>query len=541
MISAVKSTLTSILNIRTATGINRLIYYSKRIPWIGKSLNDSLYADHSLKKNLAVIVTILKVVWSILNKFLYIGLLMYLPVVLLQKDLPAGEQFEIFLNIFVLLSLVVAAISNTAILEPKRDKYIAVKLMRLSPASYMHATMSLKYLTFCIYFLPAVLVFFFLLGAPVWQALLFTVLMTAWRLAGEAFALWVFEKRGILLWRNYALIWTVILAGYLAAYASLYLGKPLFHSSWLFNLPLSLILIILGGAAVYYMARYPDYRKAVDAVTKIDEPLLDMGRMMSKAREAEVNIKEADSGFEYSAIDKYQDKTGYAYLNAIFFARHRRFLIQPILRRLYIIAALCTAGFASMLIFPEISEVLAGKLVNSLPLLVFIMYFTSIGERVCKAMFYNCDLSLLRYSFYREKETILKNFRIRLLKISGLNLIPAAFIAASVSALILSSGVSWELLDALSFIGSVLLLSLFFSVHHLFMYYIFQPYAAEFNMKNPFFVIVNTVVYAICFISFQFDTAPAYFAVVVLGATAVYISVALILVYRLSPRTFRIK
>lgn len=535
------NTLNSILNIRVSSTTNRLIFYFMRIPWIGKMVNDKLYANISFKRNLAIIVAILSVIWGILNKFIYIGALIYFPVIYFKKDLPLTEQFDHFLIIFILLSLIIAPVSNSVILEPKRDKYICVKLLRIAPDSYMLATLSFKYLTFFIYFIPAVLVFFSLLGASMLQALLFTLLMTAWRIAGEALALWLFESKGILLWKQYVLIWSVIIGGFIAAYVSLYLDKPLLSSTFFFNLPVCLCILIVGAFAAYYIAKYPHYRHAVDIVTKIDEPLLDMGRMITAAREAEVNIKETNHTFDDSTSGKFQGKTGYSYLNTIFFVRHRRFLVLPVIRRLYIIAVACAAGFAGMLIFPDISYDLGTWLTQSLPMLVFVMYFTSIGSKVCKAMFYNCDISLLRYAFYRDKATILENFKIRLLKISGLNLIPASAIGVGVTALILFSGIPWGLWSAVSFIVSILFLSVFFSVHHLFMYYIFQPYAAEFNMKNPFFTIVNGIVYAICLISLQFQTAAPYFAIVVIAATSVYIAIALILVYKISPRTFRIK
>ncbi|WP_157261247.1 hypothetical protein [Paenibacillus wynnii] len=476
-----------------------------------------------------------------MNKFLYIGALIYLPVFYYKKDLQVTEQLELFLYIFVLLSFVIAPISNSVILEAKRDKYICVKLLRISPTRYTQATLGFKFVHFFVYFLPAVIVFFSIFGASTGQAILFTLLMTAWRLIGEALTLWIFDKTDIILWKKYTLVWSAILAGTLAAYIPLAVGNPFAISRVIFNLPISFAILTLGVIAVFYIAKYPDYRRAVDAVTKIDEPLLDMGKMISTAKQAEVSIKESDSSSTYSAIDRYSDKTGYAYLNAIFFDRHRRFLIQPVIRRLYVIAVLTAAGFASMLIFPEASFTLASQLVDGLPILVFIMYFTSIGERVCKAMFYNCDISLLRYGFYRDQETILQNFKIRFMKIAGLNLIPSAAICIAVSALILFSGVHWPMMDAFSFLLSIIFLSLFFSVHHLFMYYIFQPYSTEFNMKNPFFRIVNGIVYGICIICFQFQSTPAYFAVVVLIATMVYITAALILVYKLSPRTFRIK
>ena len=35
-------------------------------------------------------------------------------------------------------------------------------------------------------------------------------------------------------------------------------------------------------------------------------------------------------------------------------------------------------------------------------------------------MFYNCDMSLLHYGFYRQPKVILKNFRFRLLRVGAL-------------------------------------------------------------------------------------------------------------------------
>ncbi|MNC32092.1 hypothetical protein D3C75_804340 [compost metagenome] len=206
-----------------------------------------------------------------------------------------------------------------------------------------------------------------------------------------------------------------------------------------------------------------------------------------------------------------------------------------------IIGALSAAGLLMMLAAPDTFSKLARYLISSLPVLVIAMNFTSIGERVCKAMFFNCDLSMLRYGFYRERPAVLGNFRIRLLRISGLNLIPAAAICVAVNLLIFLSGESWGVAEALIVSCAVLGLSLFFSVHHLFMYYIFQPYSTELNVKNPFFSIVNSIVLAVGVVCMQFQSTPARFAIVVVLAAAAYMLIALFLVYRYSDRTFRVK
>lgn len=534
-------TLRTIQGIRGSSGANLLIYYFKKIPGIGKLLKGEIYSNIQLKQIFAWVVLVFKVLWGFLNKFAYLGIMIYLPVVLTSKDLPIAQQYALFLHIFVIISFVVAAVSNAFILEPKRDKYICVKLMRIPADQYMHATSLLKGLTFFIYFLPALMFFAVLFEAPLWQGVWLTLLLTAWRMFGEALNLWVFDKKGIVLVKRLAWVWSVIGLGYVFAYVPLYLGYAFVEEGVWFSVPLGLVIVALGGIAGLYLGKYPNYRNAVDAVTKIDEPLLDMGRMMKEARVAEVQTKEKDFSREEGSHKQFQGKTGYAYLNAIFFSRHRRLLIQPIQRRLVIIGALFAAALLMMILSPDQFTRVTTFLMGGLPFFILIMYYISIGERVCKAMFYNCDLSLLRYGFYRERATILEHFKIRLIKLCSLNLIPALAICTACSLLFLFSGTEWAWSDALIFWITILCLSLFFSVHHLFMYYIFQPYSTELNVKNPFFFIVNSIVMGLCITSFAFPGGSTYFALAVLVGAMVYMAVAVTLVYKFSSRTFRVK
>lgn len=535
------NTLKLIMQIRSASGANRLLYYIKRFPVIGKRIKDEVYSRTVLKQALAVVVTILKVLWGFLSRFAYLGLMIYGPLLLAGSGLPPSEQYQQYLHVLVTLSFGVAAVSSAVILEPKRDKYICVKLMRLPAASYMRSTMAHRGLTFLLYFLPATGVFAYLLGAPVWQGMLTALLLAAWRIGAEAVHLWIFDKYDIVLVKKTAWVWTVIIAGYVLAYGPLAAGWSYRMSDLLFSLPVIAAMMLVGLTGALYIARYPGYRKAVDAVTKIDDPLLDMGRMMKEARVKDVETKEQDFSKAQLSPDLFQGKSGYAYLNAIFFSRHRRFLIQPIQRRLIIIGALFAAGLAVMIISPDVFATLAQLLIGGLPFFIIIMSFCSIGEKVCRVMFYNCDLSLLRYSFYRERSAVLGNFRIRLLRLSALNLIPAAAICLAVNLLILLSDETWGAGQAVVFCAAVLGLSLFFSVHHLFMYYIFQPYTTELNVKNPFFSIVNSLVLAVGVICTNLQSVPAYFATAVLLTTIVYILLALGLVFRYSSKTFRVK
>ena len=142
---------------------------------------------------------------------------------------------------------------------------------------------------------------------------------------------------------------------------------------------------------------------------------------------------------------------------------------------LVIIGIIFLLGVASVFIFPNAMQKIIGDMYKAIPGLLLIMYFISNSRRITKAMFYNCDISLLRYGFYRDRKVILKNFQVRLLKVAFINLIPAAAICASIE-IIVAIGNAEKIASILPMIFMILILSLFFSVHDLFLYYIIIKY-----------------------------------------------------------------
>ena len=123
----------------------------------------------------------------------------------------------------------------------------------------------------------------------------------------------------------------------------------------------------------------------------------------------------------------------------------------------------------------------------------------------------------------------------------GNNVMIGAAICAAVVAFRMVCGI-WEFDGNMAlFCLAVLVLSVFFTVHHLFLYYVFQPYSEEMNVKNPFFWAFNMVIYAVCFFCYEIQTGGVFFTMGVLAVTTAYIIVALMLVYRFAPKTFRVK
>jgi hypothetical protein len=489
----------------------------------------------------AVVVSIVVIIRKFAGKFLYIGLMLALPLALIFKGIPRPDQPEAFVQMFFFLSFIAGTVQTSALLESNRHKYICIKLMRFNARDFLIPTLFSRHATAFIYFLPSVLFFYARLGGSILRGFMLLILLTAIRLVFEAVQLRLYDKKKILLNKKYLVQWLLILPSLAAAYVPF-----VFHAVWpvdalLFSLPVIILFLAAAVWCTVYILGFPGYKRVVESSLRLDDIQIDFSKVKSEAIFSSVKMKENEFSKESLRSGKYEKKKGYEYLNAIFFERHRKLLEKPMIFRLGGIGVVLAALVAVSVIFPDAAGKLDNRLLSIMPLFVFVMYSISLGDRICKAMFYNCDISLLRYSFYRYRDVILQNFMVRLRKVAAINLIIGAAVSAALYTFVAVVGISFQVRDLILFTVSILCLSAFFSVHHLFLYYVFQPYTTELGMKNPYFKFINALVYLLCFFCLQLKSVPVYFTLVVISATVVYTAAALILVYRLAPRNFRVK
>ena len=88
---------------------------------------------------------------------------------------------------------------------------------------------------------------------------------------------------------------------------------------------------------------------------------------------------------------------------------------------------------------------------------------------------------------------------------------------------------------------SILCMSLFFSIHYLTIYYLLQPYNAGTELKSGTYRIVLSVTYVICFALMRLRMPIMIFGIMTIVFCVLYSIVASILVYRLAPKTFRLR
>jgi hypothetical protein len=520
-----------------STNANRLIYYFKRIPFLGRLLPERIYRNLALKKNAAILAFILKVIRKVMGDALMIAILLVVPVCLLETN--QNGRYAEYLHVFLMINAI-APFLTSSIFNANRDQYICIQLMHINAKDYIVSTVLLHEIGDIFYLLPSVLFATVWMGGTLLHGFLLTALLVGFSLIGETFFLLFYCKTNIMLNKKAQFVVPVGILCLASAYIPLVLHRPLPLENLLFH-PLFLILMLaLCTGCVLIILRCNQYHKIASKNLKAFKFMLNGDEILAKAEFDDVALKEKNFSKSDLQSKKFEKKKGFAYLNAIFFERHKLLLVKPVLIRIVCIAILWVAAVIASHFIPDFAD----KFSNAnaiLPLFVFVMYFLSLGERICKAMFLNCDISLLRYPFYREKNAILSNFKVRLFEIAKLNFVVAFAVSAAVLGLALVCRLNWPTSSMLLFVLSIFSLSLLFSIHHLFLYYVFQPFTAELGMKNPFYSIIHYAVFFLCYLCTKIKSPPSFFTLTVLAVTLIYMVAAVILVYKLAPKNFRVK
>jgi len=518
---------------------NTFIYFLKRIPLIGDKFPDILYKKTHTKLIIGVIRKILEVFGGFIGKTIYLVIMIILPSVYISHDIEKLQP--IFIHILFFLSFFIGPLIKTIIFdENNKVAFDMITLMKADAREYYISEITYRNITNFIYFVIPVMIIGLIIGLSPIKAIVLVAELTVFKLIGEWIQLYMYDKTELMLKKKGVLLSLVIVSGLFLAYILPLLGATIDFNLILFNLYVVILIFGFGVLAFMNLWKYRRYSLIAKALLTKDN-LFNVDALKTQITFATVKLDEKKMSKEGLNTKKYDEKHGYEFLNSIFFLRFRRIMINPVKQRIIIIGVLFLIAMYFVFFMPERRGMLVNAFKNSIPILVFIMYSLSTGERICKAMFYNCDLSLLRYAYYREGNVILSNFTLRLKMVIILNIIPALTLCFAIACIILASGYSSHIFVMIPLFLCILCLSCFFSIHHLFMYYVLQPYTAELTVKSPLFKIINMVMYLVSYVCLQIRTSSYYFMAGVIVTTIVYMVVALILTYRIAPRTFKLK
>ena len=519
-------TLRISFSLKNTYRINSILYSLKQIPLLGRLLPVSLYQVRGLK----LFANVLSVLWELVSiflfKFIYF-LTMVCGVGLLYKSTSVPLAF---LHILLFLTLA-GSYLNTSLFDPTRDKYYAMILLRMNARSYTLVNYGYALLKTVVGFLPCTLFFGLTRGVPLWLCLLIPFCVAGVKVSVAAYSLRDYEKNGNVRNENKLQKFAWLLTGILLALAYLPPAAgfvlPFEASAVLF-----LIWIPAGLVSLRRVVTFRYYRE-------INQELLSqVVNQTDTMKQAAKTASEKTISTDTSITSR---KKGFEYLNELFIKRHRKILWRSTIRIANVCGFLCAGVLLLMTLLPGIKTDINQMVMTWLPYFSFIMYLINRGTGFTKALFMNCDHSLLTYSFYKQPGFILKLFQIRLREIIKINAVPALVIGAGLCLTLYASGGTDNPLDYVILLVSILSMSVFFSIHYLTLYYLLQPYTAGTEIKSGTYRIVMFLTYAVCCAMMNLRLPILVFGLACIVFCVLYSIVACILVYQFAPRTFRLR
>ncbi len=507
--------------------INSFLYFLKTLPIFKQKLSDGIYSYTSVKTAVAILGLLLsfakRVITDMITTFVVFGIsAMFSP-----ED---ALIFPMFVPTFVAFCVISALFAPKAY-SPSEQLYIEVRIMHMDARMNSLALMFAQDVVTAICYYPAMLLMMLVTGCGA-ELLLLPVIWYTSRLCVYAADLY-FKTKMPRTGKITGIITFFIFVAMPVFTAILTNSSP---SAALFAIA-SLAVILPAIPAARYLLKFDKYRELIISECTFEKI---SGVKQSTRQNAFKDVELKDRQLQTCGSIKMQKRSAASYLTYVFYKRHTWLLLKPAV----IISAVVIAVFAvltaiEMFIEHGIFEFFVQNVSMVYQLSVFILYLMSTGARACKAMFYNCDISLLRMPFYREPKLLLKIFGHRLFMTGVINAVPALLLGLACGAVNAMGG--GNIADSLLLIATSLMISIFFTVYHLSMYYIFQPYTASLETKNPFFSISNGLIYLLCYTLFQIDMPISGFAYAALCVTASATVISLVTVYKTAPKRFRIK
>ena len=508
--------------------VNTILYSLKQVPILKKLLPNTLYQMEGLK----VFANVISILWEVISMFL--GKLIYFLLMILGASMlyPIEEvrRGELFLHIFLLLT-VIGSFVNTYMFNPTKDKYYALVLMRMNSREYTLINYFYAIIKILLGFTLFGLIFGNIVGLPIWICLLLPPFVASLKLSVAAYLLWKYERTGDAANENKLskLKWVAIFLLLALGYGLPVMGIVLPVTACILFMVISILLGFLSLTKILKFQSYGAvYREILTPVMN------QMDQVKQVTRNQTNKVISTDIGIS-------SNKVGFEYLNELFIKRHQKILWKSAKRITMICFTLLFAVLLIVSINLEAKEYINKLLMVFLPYFVFIMYIINRGTGFTRALFINCDHSLLTYSFYKEPKFILQLFQIRLREIIRINMLPGAVIGIGLAILLFVSGGTDNPMNYVVLIVSILCMSIFFSTHYLTIYYLLQPYNEATEIKSATYQIIMTATYMVCYFMMQFKMDTLFFGLMTIVFCLLYSFIASILVYKLAPKTFKLR
>ena len=497
--------------------INSLIYYLRKVPIFKDLFTDDAYKSSILKYIFGFIGIVLSTCRAVIYRLLY-----FLVIYLISRYI--SDDSNSFYHVFFFFSIIGMFINNK-LLNTSLKKYLSIVIFNMDSKKYLKFNLFWSLLSNFIFNSLCFLIF----SKNITISLLLVLLQLCLRVIGEGFNIWYYREKGNF-WYENTILYFVILITLLLCSLSPFIGLIITKDIIIISLIISFFISIIS---YLYIMSFNDYKYIYKRLNTMNNVLSDT------EEDKRLNIVKVNNKDIKIDNSKLIGKSGYDYFNTIFFERHKSILLTSSIN--YSLVLLVIYGVFIYLSITSNSMALNinNFLNNRLAWFVLIMYFINRGSIVTQAMFYNCDHAMLNYNFYREPKVIIGLFKMRLFTIIKVNLIPSFVIGiGNIILLFLTGGAS-----IINYIGSflfIIILSVFFSVHYLVIYYLLQPFDKSMKIKKISYSIVNLVVYFVSYMLSSFVMNSITFSIYGLIISIAYILIGLKLVSKYAPLTFKI-
>lgn len=507
---------------------NTIIYSLKQFPLIKYMLPLNLYQSRGLKIFAHIISTLYELASVFIGKMLYMYIMIFYALSFYE-----GSRSDLFVHILFFLTIN-GALINSYMFNPTKDKYYAMMIMKMDARKYTLSNYYYALLKLFVGMIPFSIILGKQVGLPLWLCLLLPLFVVMMKMNINAWNLRDFKKKKRISNENKltALTYAIIAGNLLLAYAlpllDIYITVHIF-------MILSILTVLLGLKSAFYIAGFNEYKMIYKQLLTEENVYV-----MENATGQKAVKKQVEKKISFNPAQTSQ-KSGYAFFHELFFIRHRKILTDAIKKQTIVIVVLAILTSFAVVINIQVKMIINMIIMTSLPYFLFVMYLINRGQLITQAMFMNCDHSMLTYRIYRTPRVILNVFKERIKTVVLLNLIPAVLLGISLAWLLYLSGGTNVIMNYLIIIVSIASMSIFFSVHYLVLYYLLQPYNIKTEIKSSTYSIIQGLTYFICYFMMGQKLPTFMFGIVTIAISVIYIVISLILVYRLAPKTFKIR
>lgn len=520
--------LSKTLQIDIAYSVNSFIYILKKLPILRDLFTDDIYKSKIIKRIVGLFGIIFSLSRAIFLKFMYFFIIYFIS---FKFFLP--KMVHAFFHIYFFLTILGMFINNK-LLNTSKKKYFSIILFNMDATKFFRANIFWNLLTNTI--LNTLIIFLFvnnLLFAPkIFYSLLLIIFTLSIRIIGEALNILFFKKHKYIWYTNSSLyfpVLVILLGCCFLPYFKIYISIKVIEVITCILIPISIISLI-------YLLRIKDYKLMYKKLSQMTN-VMDSKNEKDYLRQAMVEVKEKDKIIDKKIIEK---KQGYDLFNTIFFERHKEILLRSARKYSFVLIIIYLILSYIMIRYSNYNKSIAELIHYKLAIFIIIMFFINRGAIITQAMFFNCDHAMLRYNFFREPKVILELFKKRLLTVTKVNLLPAFVIGIGNTLLLLISTNNYSVLTFITTFLFIISLSIFFSVHYLVLYYLLQPFDKNMEVKKASYSFVTLGTYIFCYKLSDLVLTSEILSIFGILFVVIYTVLALLLVYKISPRTFKL-